>query len=386
MTLAVDIRRTLGAFTVEAKFDCAGGVTALFGRSGAGKTSIVQMIAGLVAPGRGRIAFDDTVLFDSAANIDVAPERRRVGYVFQDARLFPHMTVRRNLTYGARRNADRRGGPGNGPGNGNGTAPGIGPGNGPGNAIGFDAVVEILGIAALLERHPRDLSGGERQRVAIGRALLANPRLLLMDEPLASLDAERKWEIIPFIQRLRREFAIPIVYVSHAVDEVLRIADDMVLLADGRAVAAGPVEDVMNRPELARIAGEGDAGSVIRVGVARVEPAYGLAELSFAGGVFRVAAPDLRPGETLRIRVRARDVSLALDRPQNVSVLNIFRGTVTRIDDSPGPQVDIEIDVGGTPIRSRITRKSCDELGIAPGRAVYAMVKAVAIDRSEARR
>ncbi len=355
MSLQVDIKRALGDFSVAAEFDCGPGVTALFGPSGAGKTSIVQMIAGLLRPDAGRIAVGETVLFDSAARIDLAPHERRIGYVFQDARLFPHMNVRRNLDYGAR----RRGG----------------------ETVAFDLVVETLGIGHLLERRPGALSGGECQRVAIGRALLSAPRMLLMDEPLASLDTARKREIIPFIERMCREIDLPVIYVSHAVDEVLQLADGMVLLRDGGVIAAGPVEDVMNRPDLVRTVGNGDSGSVIGVTVAGVDPEYGIAELSFGGGIFRVTAPDLHAGDTLRIRVRARDVSLALDAPTNVSVLNVFEGTVATVAPSDGPQADVEVRIGDTPIWSRVTRKSRDELGLEPGTRVYAMVKAVALDR-----
>lgn len=358
MSLSVDIRKTLGVLTIDAWFECAGGVTALFGKSGAGKTSIVQMLAGLTTPDNGRIAIDGTPVFDSATGLNLAPDRRRIGYVFQDARLFPHMTVRRNLAYGARRNRTREN-------------------RGP----GFADVVDVLAIGALLDRQPHLLSGGEKQRVALGRALLSAPRLLLMDEPLAALDAERKWEVLPFIDRVCRDFAIPVVYVSHSIEEILQIADTMVLVAGGGVSAAGPVEDVLNRPDLLRAAGDGNAGSVIPVRTSHLDPVYGIATLTFAGGAFRVAAPDLTVGESLRIRVRARDVSLATERPQNVSVLNVFEGTVGTVSSAPGPQVDVSVDVGGAVIWAQITRKSLDDLALQPGAKVFAMVKAVAIDR-----
>jgi molybdate transport system ATP-binding protein len=358
MTLLVDIRKTLGPFVVDARFGCAGGVTALFGKSGAGKTSIVQMLAGLVTPESGRIEIDGQPVYDSAERIDIPAQNRRIGYVFQDARLFPHMNVRRNLEYGIRRNR-----------------------HGDARNPSFADVVEVLAIGPLLNRQPHLLSGGEKQRVAIGRALLSAPRLLLMDEPLAALDAERKWEIIPFIDRIHKEFGTPIVYVSHAVDEILQIADTMVVIVDGGVAAAGPVEDIMNRPDLVRAAGDGNAGSVIPVRVDRYDNEYGIASLSFAGGAFQVTAPGLKTGDRLRIRVRARDVSLATTRPRDVSVLNIFEGIVGAVSNAQAPQVDVSIDVGGATIWSQITRKSLDELAIAPGAKVFAMVKAVAIDR-----
>ena len=364
MTVSVNIRKTLGALTIDAWFDSAGGVTALFGKSGAGKTSIVQMIAGLMTPDNGQISIDGTPVYDSATGLNIAPERRRVGYVFQDARLFPHMTVRRNLDYGARRNRER-----SGTGNGNSRGP------------AFDDVVDVLAIAPLLDRQPHLLSGGEKQRVALGRALLSAPRLLLMDEPLAALDAERKWEVLPFIDRIQRDFGTPIIYVSHSIEEILQIADKMVLIAAGGISAAGPVEEVLNRPDLLRAAGDGNAGSVIPVRITAIDADYGIATLSFAGGDFRIAAPGLKTGENLRIRVRARDVSLATARPQHVSVLNVFEGTIANVSSAHGPQVDVSVDVGGTLIWSQITRKSLDDLSLQPGAKVFAMVKAVAIDR-----
>lgn len=362
MTVSVNIRKTLGALTIDAWFECAGGVTALFGKSGAGKTTIVQMIAGLMTPDNGQITIADTPVYDSATGLNIAPEHRQVGYVFQDARLFPHMTVRRNLEYGRRRRRDRTD-------------------SGSGSGAGFDDVVDVLAIGALLDRQPHLLSGGEKQRVALGRALLSAPRLLLMDEPLAALDAERKWEVLPFIDRIQKDFATPVVYVSHSIEEILQIADTMVLVANGGVSAAGPVEDVLNRPDLLRAAGDGNAGSVISVRTTDIEPAYGIATLAFAGGEFRVTAPGLTVGESLRIRVRARDVSLATERPQNVSVLNVFEGTVSGVSNGSGPQVDVSVDVGGAVIWSQITRKSLDELALQPGSKVFAMVKAVAIDR-----
>ena len=358
MSISVDIRKSLGAFTIDAWFECNAGVTALFGKSGAGKTSIIQMLAGLVSPDNGRIVHDGAPVYDSSTNLDTPPHRRHIGYVFQDARLFPHMNVRRNLEYGTRRNRATSAR----------------------NPV-FDEVVDVLALAPLLTRQPHLLSGGERQRGAIGRALLSAPKLLLMDEPLASLDAERKWEILPFIDRIHREFDTPIIYVSHSTDEILQIADEMVLIVNGGVAAAGPVEEVMNRPDLLRAAGDGNAGSVIPVVVDRCDEDYGIAALSFPGGEFRVTAPTLRPGDRLRIRVRARDVSLATSRPQDVSVLNVFEGTVVEISDTGQPQADVSVDVGGATVWSQITRKSLDDLAIRPGSTVYAMVKAVAIDR-----
>ncbi len=358
--LEVAVARRLGAFEIDARFEAGPGVTALFGRSGSGKTSIVNMLAGLLAPDAGRIAVDGEALFDGAAGIDVPPERRRLGYVFQDARLLPHLGVRANLEYGARRapRGDRR--------------------------IAFDQVVEVLGIRPLLDRRPHQLSGGEKSRVAIGRALLANPRLLLMDEPLASLDAPRRHEILSFIELLRASFAIPIVYVSHAMDEVIRLADTLVLVSDGRVAATGPVEALLSRLDLRPLTGRYEAGAVIAARVAGGDPAFGLTYLAFPGGVLRVSHLDLPDGTVVRVRIRARDVSLALARPADISVLNMFEGTVAEIgadfDDAQGPQLDVRLDIG-VPLWARITRRSAHDLGIAPGRRVHALIKSVAIDR-----
>jgi molybdate transport system ATP-binding protein len=218
IVLAVDVEKKLGALTLAVRFEAAGGVTALFGPSGAGKTTVVNMIAGLVTPDRGAIALDDTVLFDAAAGIDLPPHRRRIGYVFQEGRLFPHLSVRQNLDYGRRMSGQPR------------------------RADEFARVVGLLDIGQLLDRRPRTLSGGERQRVAIGRALLMHPRMLLLDEPLASLDAERKHEILPYLVRLRDEAHVPMVYVSHTGGEVRQIATNVVRLADGHVAASGGLE------------------------------------------------------------------------------------------------------------------------------------------------
>lgn len=352
--IAVDLRKKLGGFDLDARFSAgAGGITVLFGRSGAGKTTLVNLLAGLDRPDQGRIVVQDRVLFDSDAGIDLPPEQRRLGYVFQDGRLFPHLTVRGNLRYGMR--AD--GGP-----------------------VDFNTAVDMLDLGRLLDRRPANLSGGEKQRVAIGRALLANPRLLLMDEPLASLDAARKSEILPFIERLRDETGIPAVYVSHALDEVVRLADTLVLLSEGKVAAVGPVEDLLSRLDLGPLTGRYEAGAVITATVGDTQDQTGLTLLDFAGGTLRMPETPLPTGKTLRLRVRARDVSLALEAPRDISVLNIFEGVVAEVADEPGPQVDVLVDIG-CPVRARITRYALDRLAIAPGRKVWVLIKAIALDR-----
>ena len=352
--IEVDVRRKLGDFTLQASFKTPpGGITALFGRSGAGKTSLINLLAGLDRPDEGRIAVDGIVLFDSEAGIDMPPDKRRLGYVFQEGRLFPHMSVRRNLAYGMKRD---------------------------GNGAGFDEIVELLDIGNLLDRGPRDLSGGEKQRVAIGRALLASPSLLLMDEPLATLDMGRKAEILPFIERLRDELATPIVYVSHAMEEIVRLADTLVIMSDGKIAAVGPVEELMSRLDLRPLTGRYEAGAVLTVTVEGHDVKRAITRLSFDGMTLLVPYADIPVGEELRIRIRARDVSLALSAPADISILNIFPGRVLEISDRKDGQVDVIVDAGAK-IWARVTRMAVQRLGLEPGKQVHALVKAVAIDR-----
>lgn len=355
--LAVDIQHRLGAFALDIRFESGRGLTALFGRSGAGKTSVVNAIAGLIRPLHGHIAVDGAVLLDTERGVFVPAHRRRIGYVFQEGRLFPHLSVRQNLLFGAwfapRSAAPTR----------------------------FEAVVELLGIGPLLARRPGKLSGGEKQRVAIGRALLANPRLLLMDEPLASLDGARKSEILPYLERLRDQADVPIVYVSHAAAEVARLATTIVLVADGRVQATGPVGDIMGRAGQYPLAGGFEAGAVLAVAVAAHDPRWGLTEL--AGGFGRLTVPrlDLPVGSPLRVRIRARDVILAVERPSGISALNVLAGTVEALAPIGEEAVEVQLRLGADRLLARITRRSRDALGLAPGRPVFALVKTVAIDR-----
>mgnify|MGYP002631072394 CR=1 FL=1 len=359
-SLDVDIERRVGDFHLRAKFRADAGLTAFFGRSGSGKTSLANAIAGLDRPDAGHISVGDTVLFDADSGIHLPPERRRIGYVFQESRLFPHMTVRGNLDYGRR----------------------FVPSNEPQHD--FEMVVDLLDLTSLLQRHPEKLSGGEKQRVAIGRALLAAPRLLLMDEPLASLDDARKAEILPFIERLRDHLALPIVYVSHAMEEVIRLADTMVIIDGGATVAAGSVEEIMSRLDLRPLTGRYEAGAVLPVTVRGHDSGFGLTELGFgeAGLAGRLWVPriDLPLGSAIRMRIRARDVSLSLTKPTDTSILNIFEGTITEIAADDGPQAEILVDIG-VPIIARVTRKSIAALDLKPGATVFTMIKAAAIDR-----
>jgi molybdate transport system ATP-binding protein len=354
--LSVAVEHRLEDFRLDAAFDSGGGVTALFGRSGAGKTSLVNAIAGLVRPDRGRILLDGEVLTDTAAGLFVPARRRRVGYVFQEGRLFPHLTVRQNLLYG-RWFASQAG-----------------------RAGEVAHVVELLGIGNVLDRRPANLSGGEKQRVAIGRALLARPRLLVMDEPLASLDEERKSEILPYIERLRDEFAIPIVYVSHAIAEVTRLATTMVVMAEGRVAAVGPTAEIMSRIDLFPLTGRAEAGAILNTRVAEHDLRFGLTTLRTAAGDLRVPYIDLRLGTQLRVRIRARDVMIALEPPRGLSALNILPGTVAEIGRTEGPIVEIRLDCAGEPLIARLTRRSIETLGLAPGRQVYAVIKSIVFD------
>jgi molybdate transport system ATP-binding protein len=357
MRIDIDVERRLGAFRLQAAFASDAPVTALFGRSGCGKSTVLNLVAGLLRPDRGRIAIGERVLFDSASGVDVAPEKRRIGYVFQDGLLLPHLKVRQNLSYGRFFTpADAR-------------------------WADFDRIVALLDLAPLLERRPHRLSGGEKQRVAIGRALLASPQLLLMDEPLASLDAGRRGEILYYIERLRDEVGVPILYVSHEIEEVVRLAGQMVLLSDGKIAACGPVHELMGRIELRRLIGRYEGGAVIEARVAAQDLKSGLARLAFPGGELIVPDVDALVGEALRIRVRARDVSIAIEEPRGISVLNCFRGRIAEIGSEPGASVDVRIDVAGTPILARITRHSAERLRLAPGQEVWALVKAVSLDR-----
>ena len=354
MTLTVDIERTLGAFRLKTVFEAGEGVTALFGRSGAGKTSVVNAIAGILRPDRGRIVISGEAVFDSGRGIDVPIPRRRIGYVFQEGRLFPHLNVQQNLRYAGLFSR--------------GTPPSE-----------FAHVVGLLGLKDLLDRRPGNLSGGEKQRVAIGRALLSRPRLLLLDEPLASLDPHRKNEVLQYIELMRDEIKIPIVYVSHAVEEVVRLADTVVLVSAGEVAAIGAAEEVLGRPDLRTSAFEG--GAVIDARVVEQDMQYDLATLAFDGGTLTVTNVDALIGEPVRVRIRARDVSIALERPQRISIQNVLGGRIAAVGDERSGVVDVSIGVGATTLRSRITARAARQLGLAPGLAVYALVKAVSLDR-----
>jgi molybdate transport system ATP-binding protein len=353
---AIEVRLAgaLGNFTLDVDFRCPmHGITALFGPSGCGKTTLLRCLAGLQhLPGRLRVG--DQAWQDDAAGLFRKPHQRPVGYVFQEASLFPHLSVRHNLEYGLRRipPAARR--------------------------VTLEEASELLGVGALLPRRPAGLSGGQRQRVAIARALLTSPRLLLMDEPLASLDQRSKQEILPYLERLHAELAMPVLYVSHAPQEVARLADHLVLLDAGRVRAAGPLGELRARLDLARDLG-GDADVVIEAQVADHDAAYHLSYLDFPGGRFSVTLSDLAIGQRARLRVLARDVSITLAPQTGTSILNIFPAVVAELAAEGPAQLLVRLDLGGTPMLARITRKSAGLLALSPGKQVYAQVKAVAL-------
>ncbi len=353
--LEVGVNKRQGEFVVDASFRSdRAAVTVLFGRSGAGKTSVVDMVAGLSCPDEGYVRLNGFSLFDSAKRTNLPPEKRRIGYIFQDGRLFPHMTVRRNLTYGMKLLAPKD------------------------RLIGFDQVVELLGILHLLSRKPATLSGGEKQRVAIGRALLTSPRLLLMDEPLASLDQARKSEVMPFIGKLPHALSIPILYVTHSIDEVLQLADDMVLMNCGKSVLAGKMPEVIQRPEFQDVIGRQEAFSVVSMVVKDHDALAGLTLLQGPAARLKVPLMNCAAGEAVRVRIRARDVAIALEPPLNISVQNILKAIIVGLDMTNDFLVDVKLNAGFTLI-ARVTPKAKTELNLKVGRHVFALIKSVNI-------
>lgn len=351
-------RRALGDFSLDVDLSLPGrGVSAIFGVSGSGKTSLLRCIAGLdheVRNASGYLSVNGVVWQDDATGLFKPVHTRSLGYVSQTANLFAHLSVQGNLDYGLQRipKAERK--------------------------VSVDQVIELLGIDKLLGRQPSRLSGGESQRVAIARALATSPLILLMDEPLAALDAQRKAEVLPYLERLHTELSIPVLYVSHSPDEVARLADHMVLLNAGRVMASGPTRELMTRLDLPLAHGDA-AAAIIDAVVTRVESAYHLSYAEFAGGHISLLNPLLAIGQRVRVRVQARDVSLTLARHPGTSVLNIFAVTVTSVaTDSPG-QAMVVLNAGGSTLLARITQKSVDALHLAPGKAVFAQVKGVAV-------
>jgi molybdate transport system ATP-binding protein len=356
-TLSLNVALERPAFSLHTTVELElKGITALFGPSGSGKTTLLRIIAGLEREARGTVAFDGELWQDTA--VHTPAHRRRIGYVFQDGRLFPHLTVAQNLLFAVRRSRSRS----------DSTRP----------SIDLEAAVEALDLSSLLERRTPELSGGEQQRVAIARALLANPRLMLMDEPLSSLDVPRKRELVPHIERLPETVGVPVLYVTHNVDEVARLANDAVLLAGGRLVAHGNVAEVFERADLGLFTGGLEAGVVLRARV--LAHAGGVATLRVGAQQVRVPMATARVGETRPIRIHARDVAIATVRPEKLSIRNVLTARIVAIEPGTHMNVELMLDIDGERLRARITRDALEELELAAGREVFALVKSVALE------
>lgn len=355
--LVVDIRARLGAFHLDARFEgAARGVTALFGPSGAGKSLTLAAIAGALRPQAGRIAIGGEVLFDRSSGVNLPMKRRAVGWAFQDGRLFPHLDVEANLRYG------------------------LGRAKGRPHRVDFDQVVEVLDIARLLHRRPRDLSGGERQRVGVGRALLSQPRLLLMDEPLSALDAARKAEILPFLEGLK-SFDLPILYVTHSLAEVLRLADRLVLLDGGAVRTEGALPDLLGRADIPLLSDRADVAAALDTVVRSHDAARGLTHLTAAGIELLTPMLDRPAGAAVRAVVLARDVLLAVEEPRGLSARNHLPAHIEALTPRADGSVLARLSVGdGGVLLSAVTRDAVDALGLAIGRQVWAVLKSVAVE------
>lgn len=356
--LEIAVQHRFEGFDLDVDFTAPPGLTVLFGPSGSGKSAVISAVAGLLRPDRARIVVNGTALCESASRLWLPPQRRGLGYVFQDSRLFPHLSVRQNLRYGMR------------------FAPRAAP------REELARVVDMLGIGALLERRPARLSGGEKQRVAIGRALLASPRLILADEPLAALDGARKSEILPYFERLRDETDIPVLYVTHSPAEVARLATTVVALEAGRVARQGPAVEVLGDPMFTP-SGVRAVGAVIEARVA-AHHEDGLSELH--AGAARLFLPRVaqKIGAPLRVRIAAQDVMLSLQEPQGISALNILRGRIDRVRAGEGPGAIVSLDTDAGRVLARVTRRSVEAMGLAPGLEVFGVVKTVSIAPQDA--
>lgn len=355
--LSTDVYVRYPGFTLEVAHVFPGqGITALFGPSGCGKSTLLRVIAGFERGVKGRIAYGDEVWLGARAYLP--PHRRGVGYVFQDARLFSHLTVRGNLDYAHRRAA------------------------GVATRYSFDDVVDVLDLAPLFERRVNQLSGGEKQRVAIGRTLLARPRLLLMDEPLAALDTRRKGEIMPYIGHLPNAFGLPVIYVTHALEEVTQLCDRIVALAEGRIAATGGVAETLERLDLSSVQGRFEAGVMLTGRIAAQDTALHLSRVDIGSAWLEVPQIALAPGQEVRLRVRARDVSLALSRPEGLSIRNALDARVLSIEPEAATAfAEVLLEVGDQHLRARVTRAAVADLGLGEGQPVVALIKAVSFDR-----
>ncbi len=357
--LSLDLRLNYPGFELRVRHEGAvEGITAVFGPSGSGKSTLLRCIAGLEPAVTGRLRFGDDVWLDGTAAKALPAHARGVGFVFQDARLFPHLSVLGNLRY-----ADKRSRHVNGA-----------------TRIGFDDVLQALDLPSLLERRPASLSGGERQRVAIGRALLTRPRLLLLDEPMSALDAARKAEILPYLERLPARFGVPALYVTHDIDEVALLATRMLILMRGELIAAGPIQEILERADLHHVTGRFEAGVLLTTRVVRHDADFCLTYLDLHGQALVVPQANAEVGSAMRVRIRARDVALALRRPEASSIRNVLAGTLVEIASDPAtPYAEILIDIRGARLRARVTRHAVAELGLKQGGPVFALVKSIAL-------
>jgi molybdate transport system ATP-binding protein len=372
--LRVSALKKRDGFTLQAEFEApTPGIVALFGRSGCGKTTLVNIISGLLAADEAHIQLDDVVLADTRASICVPVERRRIGYVFQDARLFPHFSVLGNLRYGLKRNL--RGGGGQAA-----SKPYADGSLGaplPRQPIAFDDVVSLLGLAPLLARRPHQLSGGERQRISLGRALLSQPRLLLLDEPLASLDVARREEVLPYLQALRDQLSMPMVYVSHQFEEVLQLATHVVLMEAGRVVARGTLSEVSLCPELRAIVGPDSVGSVLDGVVTSADPTRAMADLQLGNSILQISLRDIAVGSPVRVHLLARDIILATGKPHGLSVRNTLQGVISEMSPDEDGAVLVKVDIGGATVLARVTSDAAAALNLRPGTPVWVLVKAI---------
>lgn len=354
--LDVALKRRLGSIDLSVAFTADRGVTALFGVSGAGKSSVIEMLAGLMRPDAGHIRLAGELLYDHARGIDIPPHQRGIGYVFQDHRLFPHLSVDANLRYGERFASTRR------------------------SVADFDSVVQLLGLESLLDRRPGRLSGGEKQRVAIGRALLSRPRLLLMDEPLAALDRARKAEILPYLETLCSTLHLPVVYVSHALDEVIRLADTLVVLDHGRVVASGNTETLLGRLDLPQLSQDEDGPAcLVRGVITAADAGHGLCRVHFDGGDLLLPASGRPTGQSVRVRIAARDVALARSPPPDISTQNILAGHIAEISPERSGLRDVAVTLGTLRIIARLTDLACERLRLHPGDPIYALIRTAAL-------
>lgn len=361
--LKVDIAKKYPGFSLDACFETATGTTAIFGPSGAGKSTILAAIAGLVEPDQGIIGLSDRIFFDQANKINMSADKRHVGMVFQDAKLFPHMDVKTNLTYAIwAGNREAR--------------------------LSFDHVVDVLGLGDLLGRVPRNLSGGEKQRVAIGRALLSSPEILLLDEPLASLDIQRRRRLLPFLKSIRSEFSVPMVFISHDPDEVIELAEELVLVENGKVIQSGSVRDVFASSEMQKLLGSKDQSVILETNVQSYDEQYLLADLALTGSlagskadeaIIRVHMETPGIGKPVRLRLKSRDIAIALKRPEYTSLQNCLPVTITHIEETDAAHAKIMCDLGQQKLIAHITKKSLQELDLVAGQGAFVLIKSVAL-------